>query len=82
MLQTAVSLRPLPVPTLYSGSSPDSKLKFSCVELLIYNMAAMAASIAAGYDVRLSNVTAVHPKLLPVKLVTDFIEFYFLTVIN
>lgn len=65
-----VPLRPLPVPTLYNGTSPETKgqlPKFSPLELLVYNIAAMLASVAAGYDVRLSNVTAVHPKLLPVK---------------
>lgn len=65
-----VPLRPLPVPTLYNGTTPETKgqlPKFSPLELLVYNIAAMLASVAAGYDVRLSNVTAVHPKLLPVK---------------
>ncbi|XP_066985180.1 mitogen-activated protein kinase kinase kinase 10-like isoform X2 [Macrobrachium rosenbergii] len=63
-------LRPLPVPTLYNGTTPETKgqqPKFSPLELLVYNIAAMLASVAAGYDVRLSNVTAVHPKLLPLK---------------
>ncbi|KAK8392738.1 hypothetical protein O3P69_014877 [Scylla paramamosain] len=65
-----VPLRPLPVPTLYNGTTPETKgqlPKFSPLELLVYNIAAMLASVAAGYDVRLSNVTAVHPRLLPVK---------------
>lgn len=65
-----VPLRPLPVPTLYNGTTPETKgqrPKYSPLELIVYNIAAMLASVAAGYDVRLSNVTAVHPKLLPVK---------------
>ncbi|XP_069956488.1 mitogen-activated protein kinase kinase kinase 10-like isoform X4 [Cherax quadricarinatus] len=65
-----VPLRPLPVPTLYNGTTPETKglqPKFSPLELLVYNIAAILASVAAGYDVRLSNVTAIHPKLLPVK---------------
>ncbi|KAK7047963.1 hypothetical protein SK128_023200, partial [Halocaridina rubra] len=65
-----VPLRPLPVPTLYNGNTPETKgqqPKFSPLELLVYNIAAILASVAAGYDVRLSNVTAVHPRLLPVK---------------
>ncbi|XP_042239490.1 mitogen-activated protein kinase kinase kinase 9-like isoform X9 [Homarus americanus] len=65
-----VPLRPLPVPTLYNGTTPETKglqPKFSPLELLVYNIAAILASVAAGYDVRLSNVTAIHPRLLPVK---------------
>jgi mitogen-activated protein kinase kinase kinase 9 len=39
--------------------------KPSIIEMVLYNMAAMLASFAAGYDVRLSNVTPFHPCLQP-----------------
>ncbi|KAF4523509.1 hypothetical protein B566_EDAN004580 [Ephemera danica] len=53
-----------PIATLYNG--PESKKpKFSLVEMVLYNMASMLASMAAGYDVRLSNVSAIHPRLHP-----------------
>ena len=32
---------------------------------MLYNMSSTLASVAAGYDVRLSNVTAIHPNLHP-----------------
>lgn len=35
------------------------------IEFLLYNMGSMLAGVAAGYDVRLSNVTPIHPKLHP-----------------
>lgn len=63
-------MRPLPMPTLYTGNTPETKglqPKFTTLEVLVYNIAAVLASVAAGYDVRLSNVTAVHPKLLPIR---------------
>lgn len=53
-----------PLATLYNG--PESKKpKFSIVEMVLYNMAAMLAGVASGYDVRLSNVSAIHPRLHP-----------------
>lgn len=61
-----VGIKPLlpPLATLYNG--PESKKpKFSIVEMVLYNMAAMLAGFAAGYDVRLSNVSAIHPRLHP-----------------
>lgn len=40
--------------------------KLSIVEMVLYNMAAMLASFAAGYDVRISNNTfPIHPRLQP-----------------
>lgn len=75
-----VALRPLPVPTLYNGGCPESRgrqPKFTALELLVYNIAAVVASVAAGYDVRLSNVTAVHPSLLPATYVsTNLFQMY------
>lgn len=41
------------------------KPKFSIVELVLYNIAAMLAGVASGYDVRLSNVSPLHPRLQP-----------------
>lgn len=58
----------IPMPTLYSGTSSDPirpRPKPSIIEMVLYNMAAMLASFAAGYDVRLSNVTPFHPCLHP-----------------
>ncbi|XP_065214283.1 mitogen-activated protein kinase kinase kinase 11 isoform X2 [Planococcus citri] len=56
---------------LYHSSKEDSLLintksqKCSNVEVLLCNMASMLASVAAGYDIRLSNVTNVHPRFVP-----------------
>jgi mitogen-activated protein kinase kinase kinase 9 len=61
---------PVPMPTLYSNGLEPSRArlaagKVSIVEIVLYNMAAMLAGVAAGYDVRLSNVSPVHPRLHP-----------------
>ncbi|XP_035778496.1 mitogen-activated protein kinase kinase kinase 9-like isoform X2 [Anopheles albimanus] len=56
----------VPMPTLYSSDTgPQRKPKLSIIELVLYNMASMLASVASGYDVRVSNVTPLHPKLHP-----------------
>ncbi|XP_034235091.1 uncharacterized protein LOC117641679 isoform X2 [Thrips palmi] len=58
----------IPMPTLYNGTNSDPtrpRPKPSIIEMVLYNMAAMLASFAAGYDVRLSNVTPFHPCLHP-----------------
>ncbi|CAH1957182.1 unnamed protein product [Acanthoscelides obtectus] len=47
------------------ASSQRLKPKFSIVELVLYNIAAMLAGVASGYDVRLSNVSPLHPRLQP-----------------
>ena len=54
---------PVPYPTLYSGQ--ECGRPRGAIEMLLYNIASMLASFGAGYDVRLSNVSPVHPKLLP-----------------
>ncbi|XP_035896118.1 mitogen-activated protein kinase kinase kinase 11-like isoform X1 [Anopheles stephensi] len=54
----------VPMPTLYA-SEGQRKPKPSIIEMVLYNMASMLASVASGYDVRVSNVTPVHPKLHP-----------------
>ncbi|GBP10742.1 hypothetical protein EVAR_6297_1 [Eumeta japonica] len=54
----------VPMPTLYSTEGYRYK-KPSVIEMLLYNMAAMLGGVAAGYDVRLSNVTPLHPRLQP-----------------
>ena len=57
---------PVPYPTLYTGSSGHERNpKMGAIEVLLYNMASMLAGVAAGYDVRLSNVSPIHPKLHP-----------------
>lgn len=55
----------VPMPTLYAAADGARKPKLSIVELVLYNMAAMLAGVAAGYDVRLSNVSPLHPRLQP-----------------
>uniref|UniRef100_A0A182QBG0 mitogen-activated protein kinase kinase kinase n=1 Tax=Anopheles farauti TaxID=69004 RepID=A0A182QBG0_9DIPT len=54
----------VPMPTLYA-SEGQRKPKLSIIELVLYNMASMLASVASGYDVRVSNVSPLHPKLHP-----------------
>ena len=48
-----------------SGASDNKRGRMGVIELLLYNMSSTLASVAAGYDVRLSNVMPVHPKLHP-----------------
>ncbi|KAF5308833.1 hypothetical protein FQR65_LT00533 [Abscondita terminalis] len=55
----------VPMPTLYSADGLKSRHKLSIIELVLYNMAAFLAGVATGYDVRLSNVSPVHPRLQP-----------------
>lgn len=63
----------VPMPTLYNGSGmggrtasgEDGRPKMGAIHMFLYNMSSMLAGVAAGYDVRLSNVTAFHPKLHP-----------------
>lgn len=54
----------IPMPTLYSSES-NRKPKISMTDLVLYNMASMLACVATGYDVRMSNVSPVHPHLQP-----------------
>uniref|UniRef100_A0AAG5CYL0 mitogen-activated protein kinase kinase kinase n=1 Tax=Anopheles atroparvus TaxID=41427 RepID=A0AAG5CYL0_ANOAO len=54
----------VPMPTLYA-SEGHRKPKPSIIELVLYNMASMLAGVASGYDVRVSNVSPLHPKLHP-----------------
>lgn len=54
----------IPMPTIYSGEGSQRKApKPSIVELVLYNMSSMLASVASGFDVRASNVSPIHPKL-------------------
>ena len=46
------------------GSSGAPR-RMGAIEFLLYNMASMLAGVAAGYDVRLSNVSPMHPRLHP-----------------
>lgn len=39
--------------------------KLGIIELVLYNMAALLGGVAAGYDVRVSNVSPLHPTLQP-----------------
>ena len=66
----------VPMPTLYNGSDGSSSNHagtsdnkgVKTIEVLLYNMASMLAGVAVGYDVRLSNVSPIHPKLYPKRL--------------
>ncbi|XP_055692326.1 mitogen-activated protein kinase kinase kinase 11-like isoform X1 [Lutzomyia longipalpis] len=53
----------IPMPTLYNTTEGTRKPKLSIVEIMMYNMASMLAGVAAGYDVRMSNVSPLHPRL-------------------
>ena len=63
----------IPMPTLYNDASepstsdgrPRGQPRMGTIEVLLYNMASMLAGVAVGYDVRLSNVSPIHPKLYP-----------------
>ena len=66
----------IPMPTLYNDSNesaPDGRgprqPRMGTIEVLLYNMASMLAGVAVGYDVRLSNVSPIHPKLYPKRYV-------------
>ena len=48
-----------------SGANESKRGRMGVIELLLYNMSSTLASVAAGYDVRLSNVMPIHPKLHP-----------------
>lgn len=58
----------VPLPTLYGGSDTGAngvdgagnssrRPRMGAVDFLLYNIGAMLAGVAAGYDVRLSNVS-------------------------
>lgn len=54
------------MPTLYASSESHGKpTKTSITQLVFYNMTSILASVAVGYDIRMSNVSPVHPKLQP-----------------
>ncbi|XP_058455589.1 mitogen-activated protein kinase kinase kinase 11 isoform X2 [Malaya genurostris] len=60
----------IPMPTLYA-SEGQRKPKLSIIELVLYNIASMLAGVASGYDVRISNVSPVHPRLHPQSALSD-----------
>lgn len=69
---------PVPYPTLYSGSSGHERNpKMGVIEVLLYNMSSMLAAFGAGYDVRLSNVSPIHPKLHPNRSEDDDRRFWY-----
>lgn len=61
----------IPMPTLYA-SEGYRKPKPSITELVLYNMSSMLASVAIGYDVRVSNVSPLHPKLQPMSMDNEY----------
>ena len=57
---------PVPYPTLYNGISGHEPLRpKSIIEVLICNIGRQLASVAAGYDVGLSNVMPYNPNMVP-----------------
>ncbi len=56
---------PSSMPSQASGGRHRPRM--GAIEFLLYNMASMLAGVAAGYDVRLSNVMPIHPKLHPIR---------------
>ena len=77
----------IPMPTLYNDSNesaPDGRggprqPRMGTIEVLLYNMASMLAGVAVGYDVRLSNVSPIHPKLYPKRYVKTSTVFKIVT---
>lgn len=59
----------VPLPTIYTAEG-RRKVKPTITELVMYNMASMIASVAVGFDVRISNVSPVHPKLQPQEMLS------------
>lgn len=60
---------------MFSGVGDGrTKPKLSIIEVVLYNIAAMLAGVASGYDVRLSNVSPLHPKLHPERLVFQMMK--------
>lgn len=68
-LNASLIQKNVPMPTLYSSAEGHAKqpAKSSLTHLVFYNMASILASVAVGYDVRMSNVSPVHPKLQPLQ---------------
>lgn len=59
------------MPTLYATGENQRQSKPSLTQLLLYNMSSVLASVAVGYDVRMSNVSPVHPSLQPKLIASD-----------
>ena len=63
---------PVPYPTLYNGiSGHEPQRPKSIIEVLIYNIGRQLASVAAGYDVGLSNVMPYNPNMVSEARRTD-----------
>ena len=56
----------LPYPTLY-GQQPDPGRPGNVIHALLVNIARMLGSVAAGYDIGLSNKMPYHPKMDPLE---------------
>ena len=65
MAAPPITTPPVPYPTLYAETAGHESKKVGAIEVLLYNIGSMLASVAAGYDVKLSNVLPIHPKLHP-----------------
>lgn len=66
----------IPMPTLYANDGNRKSIKPSLTQLVLYNMASVLASVATGYDVRVSNVSPVHPNLQPPNMSNENYENY------
>lgn len=66
----------IPMPTLYANDGNRKSIKPSITHLVLYNMASVLASVATGYDVRVSNVSPVHPNLQPPNMSNKNDEIY------
>jgi mitogen-activated protein kinase kinase kinase 9 len=54
----------IPIPTLYLTEN-QQKPKLSIIEMVLYNIASMMAGVASGFDIRVTNVSPIHPNLQP-----------------
>ncbi len=59
-------------PLLRQHFPRSAPTRMGAIDFLLYNIAAMLAGVAAGYDVRLSNVSPIHPKLHPKRFAANY----------
>lgn len=51
---------PISLPPLYNNNGESKKQKLGAIELLLYNIAAMIAGVATGFDIRMTNISPIH----------------------
>lgn len=55
----------LPHALYFDGTGTHQpRAKLSIIELVLCNLAAMLAGVAAGFDIRVANSTVLHPRLV------------------